>query len=255
MRLSKQLTCNVSVSHWFLNRLGVQCLPSGRRGSGHTSLIAVVCIIAITAVFWAAQSLDPEESPAEADSGFNSKRAAAAQTTRQTSAESGAALFPTIIRQPAGPPRIQTGTTDSHGNAISVGCSTCHTTRTPNVGSKVAADLTEFHTGMKFSHGNVSCLSCHNSTDYDALKLADGSRVEFTNVMTLCAQCHGSQMTDYEHGAHGGMSGFWDKTKGPGTKNNCVDCHNPHAPQFPKMRPTFKPKDRFLNDQKAEAAH
>lgn len=156
--------------------------------------------------------------------------------------------FPVTIRQPSGPPTVDTDLVDQHGEVITVACSTCHTTRPPNRQNKLPKDLDEFHAGMHFSHGNVSCLSCHNDGDYDALKLADGSRVEFTEVMTLCAQCHGQQMTAYEHGAHGGMSGHWDLTRGPRLKNNCVDCHNPHTPQFPKMQPTFKPKDRFLQE-------
>lgn len=155
-------------------------------------------------------------------------------------------LFPVTIRKPAGPPRVHTGISDFHGNAVTVSCSTCHATREPNFENKTVEDLNEFHGTLKFAHGTVSCLSCHNSKDYDALKLADGSRVEFTEVMTLCAQCHGPQMKEYEHGAHGGMNGYWDRTRGPRTKNNCVDCHNPHLPQFPKMQPTFKPRDRFL---------
>ncbi|MBT5019213.1 MAG: hypothetical protein HON04_10760 [Planctomicrobium sp.] len=156
--------------------------------------------------------------------------------------------FPVTIRQPSGPPTIDTDLIDHNGKVITVACSTCHTTRPPNRQNKTPKDLDEFHAGMPFSHGNVSCLSCHNDGDYDALKLADGSRVEFTAVMILCAQCHGQQMTAYEHGAHGGMSGHWDLTRGPRVKNNCVDCHNPHTPQFPKMQPTFKPKDRFLQE-------
>lgn len=160
--------------------------------------------------------------------------------------------FAVSIRQPAGPPRVLTGLRDFHGNEVTAACSTCHTTRPPNVQNKSASDLKEFHGGMKFSHGKVSCLSCHNPSDYDALKLADGSRVEFSNVMTLCAQCHGPQMQAYKHGAHGGMNGYWDLKRGPQVKNNCIDCHDPHAPQFPKMRPTFKPKDRFLEQTGAE---
>lgn len=156
--------------------------------------------------------------------------------------------FSVEIRKPSGPPRVATGQNDAHGNSVTVACSTCHTTRQPNHQNKAVKDLNEFHGGMAFSHGAVSCLSCHNSNDYDSLKLADGSRVEFTDVMTMCAQCHGPQMNDYLHGAHGGMNGHWDLTRGPQTKNNCIDCHNPHAPQFPKMQPTFKPKDRFLGE-------
>ena len=158
-------------------------------------------------------------------------------------------LFPVTIRKPTGPPRVETGLIDENNNAVTVSCSTCHATRKPNLENKVVADLNEFHSSLSFSHGNVSCMSCHNPDNYDALKLADGSKVEFTDVMTLCAQCHGQQMKDYEHGVHGGMSGYWDLTRGPRTKNNCVDCHNPHAPKFPKMQPTFKPRDRFLEHE------
>jgi len=154
--------------------------------------------------------------------------------------------FAVEIRKPSGPPRVSTALSDAHGNRVTVACSTCHTTRQPNQQTRTVRDLDEFHVGMTFSHGTVSCLSCHNSNDYDSLKLADGSRIEFSDVMTLCAQCHGPQMNDYQHGAHGGMNGHWDLSRGPQSKNNCVDCHNPHSPQFPKMQPAFKPKDRFL---------
>lgn len=158
-------------------------------------------------------------------------------------------LFPIEIRTPAGPPKCYTGLTDGNGQPVTVSCSTCHSTRRPNDENKVVEDLNEFHGSLKFAHGALSCLSCHNSEDYDALKLADGSRVEFSDVMTLCAQCHGQQKKDYDHGAHGGMSGFWDQSRGPRIKNNCVDCHAPHWPQFPKMQPTFKPRDRFLEKE------
>jgi len=160
--------------------------------------------------------------------------------------------FSVTIREPAGPPRVVTTLKDIHGSSVTVACSTCHTTRSPNHQNKTAKSLDEFHGGMAFSHGTVSCLSCHNPNDYDSLQLADGSPVDFTDVMTLCGQCHGPQMKDYEHGVHGGLNGYWDLTRGPQQKNNCVDCHNPHAPQFPKMQPTFKPKDRFLEKARSE---
>ncbi len=163
--------------------------------------------------------------------------------------ETNPKTFPVIIRKPDGPPRVLTGLNDIHGQPVTVACTSCHATREPNFENKSVADLNEFHGSLAFSHGTVSCLSCHSSTDYDALKLADGTRVEITDVMTLCAQCHGPQMRDYQHGAHGGFSGHWDLTRGPQKKNNCIDCHNPHSPQFPKMQPTFKPRDRFLEDE------
>ena len=106
-------------------------------------------------------------------------------------------------------------------------------------------------------HGDLSCLSCHNPDDYGTLRLADQRAVLYRDVMTLCAQCHGPQYRDYLHGAHGGMNGYWDLTKGPRTRNSCIHCHDPHAPAFPSMRPTFKPRDRFLESHESlgESTH
>ncbi len=207
-------------------------------------LVAALLCVAVAGASAAIQS----ESIGERDAADESK------DSPKTLAISAATptKFSVEIRKPSGPPRVATGQSDAHGNSVTVACSTCHTTRPPNEQNKTVGDLKEFHVGMAFSHGTVSCLSCHNSGDYDSLKLADNSRVEFTEVMTLCAQCHWPQMKDYLHGAHGGMNGHWDLTRGPQTKNNCIDCHNPHSPQFPKMQPTFKPKDRFLGAHEIE---
>lgn len=156
------------------------------------------------------------------------------------------------IHQPAGPPRVDIGLTSMHGEKLSVACSTCHTTREPNIANRSTVDLDEFHQGMSVSHGNLTCLACHNPKDYDTLHLADRTAVSFQEVMSLCSQCHGTQRRDYDHGAHGGMTGYWDLSRGPRVRNNCVDCHNPHQPKFPKMNPTFKPRDRFLESHNGE---
>lgn len=215
-------------------------------------MIALVtaCVIGIVgAVLSLFVTDDAKEAPTPQSSDI---RADATAIQQQPAAQD---LFAVTIRKPTGPPRVATGTLDFHGNEISVGCATCHATRKPNSSNRTPADLNEFHGEMNFNHGKISCLSCHNSDDYDALKLADGSRVEFQDVMTLCAQCHGGQMKDYDHGAHGGMNGYWDLSRGPRMKNNCVDCHHPHSPQFPKMQPTFKPRDRFLNPHGNRVKH
>lgn len=155
-------------------------------------------------------------------------------------------LYDVTIRKPAGPPRVDLGVTGPEGQVLTAACSSCHGSRSPDKTNRQASDLTEFHQGLKLAHGSVTCLSCHNSNDYDTLALADGAAVDYSDVMTLCSQCHGPQTRDYNHGSHGGMSGYWDRTRGPRTRNNCVDCHNPHAPAFPLMKPKFKPIDRFL---------
>ena len=122
--------------------------------------------------------------------------------------------------------------------------------------NRTPADLDQFHQQMNFVHGKLACYACHAPDDADRLHLADGTKVEYSQVMTLCGQCHGPQVRDYEHGAHGGMNGYWDLSRGPRTRNSCVDCHDPHVPKFPTMQPTFKPYDRFLSPPHAsEAPH
>ncbi len=161
------------------------------------------------------------------------------------------ARFADQIRRPDGPPRIEFG----HPGApdFSVSCALCHSLRAPNSENRSSADLDEFHQHLRFSHGDLSCLSCHNPDDYDTLKLADQRPVPYREVMTLCGQCHGPQLRDYAHGAHGGMLGYWDRSRGPRIRANCVDCHDPHAPAFPRMYPTFKPRDRFLSPAPRDA--
>lgn len=163
----------------------------------------------------------------------------------ESTATPNAKQYPVIINKPSGPPRIELVGSDPQGRTGSVACSTCHSVRPPNPKNVSAASLHEFHLGMTFDHGTIACYACHNPDDADMLRMADGSSLAYQDVMTLCSQCHGTQATAYAHGAHGGMNGSWDLSRGPQTKNNCVDCHDPHAPSYPKMIVQFKPKDRF----------
>lgn len=160
-------------------------------------------------------------------------------------ASTNAVLYPVIIKRALGPPKVATGLTNFHGQPVMVSCSSCHTTTKPNLENRSTADLDQFHQGLKYVHGNLSCLSCHNPKNYDTLHLADGHQVEFTDVITLCSQCHGPQRRDYEQGLHGGMNGYWDRTRGGRTRNTCINCHDPHAPLFPLVMPVLPPRDRI----------
>ena len=158
-------------------------------------------------------------------------------------------------RPPGYQPKVATGVVDYHGQAVGVACMTCHATKPPNLeagrGGVVPAD---FHQKMVYAHGGQSCLSCHNTQDYDALRLADGRKLAFAEAQKLCQQCHGPQARNYLNGAHGGMNGYWDKTKGGRTRNTCTDCHDPHAPKYPVWTPVFAPKDGGALQQKARDA-
>lgn len=155
------------------------------------------------------------------------------------------ARFPVTIKKPSGPPQAH-GVDPRGGAAVTVACATCHATRPPNLANHATVDLDLFHQGLHVQHGANTCVSCHNPQDYNSLHLANGSRVEFVDVVTLCSQCHGPQYRDFQHGAHGGMNGYWDLTRGPRERNGCTSCHDPHAPRFQGAHPVLPPRDRFL---------
>lgn len=160
-----------------------------------------------------------------------------------------AGRFPVHLTLPVGPPRVETGQRDHLDRPVTVSCVACHALQAPNHGARSGDDLQQFHQDLQSAHGDLACLSCHNPLNYSTLRLADGTQVEYGSVMTLCAQCHPRQAKDYMHGAHGGMTGYWDLTRGPRSRRICIDCHDPHAPAFPHMIPTFKSRDRFLSPQ------
>ncbi|MGZ8939846.1 MAG: hypothetical protein ACXW32_11600 [Limisphaerales bacterium] len=154
-------------------------------------------------------------------------------------------LHPVIIKRPLGPPKVATGLTNFHAQAVTVSCSACHSTTEPNMETRASSDLDQFHQGLNYAHGNLTCLSCHNAKNYETLRLADSREIEFSDSMTLCSQCHGPQKRDYDMGLHGGMLGYWDLKKGGRTRNTCINCHDPHAPAFPLVMPVFPPRDRI----------
>ncbi|MBN9121612.1 MAG: hypothetical protein J0I06_21110 [Planctomycetes bacterium] len=153
--------------------------------------------------------------------------------------------FAVEIRKPAGPPVFHTGIKDANGKSVTMACAECHKTREPNAANRLGRPMAFFHQALKGQHGNLACVACHNSTEANAsLRLADGTSLPYTEVMQLCAQCHGPQYRSYQHGAHGGMAGYWDLSKGGRTRANCVDCHNPHAPKYQPVQPARATNDR-----------
>jgi hypothetical protein len=156
-----------------------------------------------------------------------------------------APLHPVHIRPGPEQPRLDTGMRDSTGGPVFASCGTCHSTLKPNTGRRSSDALGPPHQGLRYSHGSVSCLSCHHAENYDFLRLADGRPVAFSDTMMLCGQCHGPQKRDYDHGSHGGMTGHWDLQKGPRLRNHCVHCHDPHHPEFPLVKPVLPPRDRL----------
>lgn len=161
-----------------------------------------------------------------------------------------APLFPVKINAPKQLADIPTDMKDAKGNLVLVSCKSCHGVRSPNPKNGSTGPLVSFHQGLDFVHGKLVCISCHNPEGaYADFRLASGESVKPEDIMKLCAQCHGPQFRDYQHGSHGGMTGHWDLRKGSRKRNHCVDCHDPHKPAFPLFRPVTGPNDRFTPHQ------
>ena len=149
-----------------------------------------------------------------------------------------------VVRKPDMMPMVDSGKLDHNGKPVKIRCNNCHDTQKTNMTTEDASTLLDFHQQMSFRHNSLRCVSCHNADDHETLRLADSTVVSFTNVIQLCAQCHGPQYRDFKNGSHGGMTGYWDLSRGGRKRNNCVDCHDPHHPAYPKVMPVFPPKTR-----------
>jgi hypothetical protein len=99
---------------------------------------------------------------------------------------------------------------------------------------------------LVMAHGrnnrNDNCFNCHNSAKLNELVTREGLHLKFDQATALCASCHGPTFRDWEAGVHGRTSGYWDRSKGPITREECTSCHDPHAPAFPQLIPLPGPR-------------
>ena len=101
------------------------------------------------------------------------------------------------------------------------------------------------HSDIVMGHGshdrNNLCYNCHNEQNLTTLQVRDGRDVKFDNIPALCGSCHGPNLRDWEAGAHGRTSGYWDRSKGETQRLSCASCHNPHSPRIPTREPAPGP--------------
>jgi hypothetical protein len=101
------------------------------------------------------------------------------------------------------------------------------------------------HSDIVMGHGshnrNNLCFNCHDETNLELFQTRDGRQLKLSESTPLCGSCHGPTYRDWEAGAHGRTSGYWDRALGPITRQDCVSCHNPHAPRFPSRQPAPGP--------------
>ena len=101
------------------------------------------------------------------------------------------------------------------------------------------------HSDIVMGHGshdrNNLCYNCHNEQNLLTLQVRDGREVGFDNIPQLCGSCHGPNLRDWEAGAHGRTSGYWNRSLGAAERLSCANCHNPHAPRIPTREPAPGP--------------
>ena len=101
------------------------------------------------------------------------------------------------------------------------------------------------HSDIVMGHGehgrNNNCFNCHNETNLKLLQTRDGRALQFDDSPQLCGSCHGPTYDDWEAGAHGRISGFWNRRLGAIKRQDCVNCHNPHSPAFQGRQPAPGP--------------
>lgn len=127
-------------------------------------------------------------------------------------------------------------------------CYTCHEKGTPppiryDENHKII--IPREHANIVMRHGsherNNHCFNCHNELNLEVLQTRDKRELKLSDSTPLCGSCHGPTYRDWEAGAHGRISGFWDRSRGPQDRKDCVNCHNPHAPKFPARKPAPGP--------------
>jgi hypothetical protein len=105
--------------------------------------------------------------------------------------------------------------------------------------------IPEEHKDIVMAHGrhnrNNVCYNCHNEANLELFQTRDGRELKLIDSTPLCGSCHGPTYRDWEAGAHGRTSGYWNRQAGPADRKDCVSCHNPHAPKFPPRQPAPGP--------------
>lgn len=152
--------------------------------------------------------------------------------------------FAVTIHRPALIPGVTTARRDVRGKPSRIPCITCHRRVSVKPEQAGVERGTRFHAGIRLAHGGLTCRSCHQLPDLEGFALADGRPVAYPAAMRLCGQCHAQRLNEYERGVHGGMNGYWDLSRGPRTRNHCLDCHNAHAPAIPRMTPAPRHRPR-----------
>jgi len=127
-------------------------------------------------------------------------------------------------------------------------CNACHRIIPPPANTHVRTATQ--HREVVLKHGiNTWCLNCHHPQNRNVLVNDRGEEIPWDQPQRLCAKCHGPVYRDWLHGAHGRTNGYWDTSRGEQSRRKCIECHDPHQPPFPPMRPAPGPETLRMGPQ------
>jgi hypothetical protein len=136
----------------------------------------------------------------------------------------------------------------AHADLSDFDCYACHEKGKPpplRFDTNQVLIIPEEHKDIVMAHGrhnrNNLCFNCHNETNLELFQTRDGRELKLADSPPLCGSCHGPTYRDWEAGAHGRTSGYWDKQLGEADRKPCVSCHDPHRPKFQGRKPAPGP--------------
>lgn len=159
-----------------------------------------------------------------------------------TPPKAGQKLHSVTIARPPSAGKVRTEIREISGARAGISCATCHGGTDPL--AKREGAKSSGHENIELQHADLRCESCHAKDAPARLHTSSGDAFPLADSMRLCSQCHGPIRKAYDHGAHGGMRGYWDLQRGPRVRNDCITCHSPHHPAYPKVTPAPGPRER-----------
>lgn len=97
-----------------------------------------------------------------------------------------------------------------------------------------------YHPLAEHDNADYWCLSCHEPSNYNKLRLHSGKVISMNEAYKICLQCHGNYKDEFENGIHGRKSGKWETTEPVFT--SCPKCHDPHGTKFKAIKPDPAPR-------------
>ena len=138
------------------------------------------------------------------------------------------------------------------GQLKSFACTECHSR--PLDKMNLTQEEKKAHWDIKLEHASnstMNCVTCHNAEAMDNLVSLTGQEIDFNASYKLCSQCHAPQFQDWKGGAHGKRIAGWAP---PRTAMTCVNCHDPHDPQFETRWPA-RFNTQMEKERKEELPH